>query len=83
MWRAAPHSLEKALSLSPDPARAHFFYSGVLRQEGTTRVRRNICGESSRSIRVDRVAVTHLGRVLFLQRKYADAVESVATGADD
>src|ERR1700688_1324256 len=26
--------LEKALSLSPDLARAHFFYAGVLRQEG-------------------------------------------------
>jgi len=66
--------LEKALALSPDLARTHFFYSGVLRQEG------DYAGAEQHLRRVilqyprDRVAVNNLGRVLFLQRKYSEAV---------
>src|SRR5258706_5193956 len=66
--------LEKALALSPDLARAHFFYSGVLRQEGdydgAAQHLRKVLAQYPR----DRVAVNNLGRVLFLQRKYAEAV---------
>jgi tetratricopeptide (TPR) repeat protein len=74
--------LEKALSLSPDLARAHFFYAKVLRSDG------NYDGAADHLRKViaqyprDRVALNDLGRVLFLQRKYADAVrvlESVLT----
>jgi tetratricopeptide (TPR) repeat protein len=67
--------LEKALALSPDLARAHFFYAGVLRQEG------DYDGAAQHLTKVlaqyprDRVALNNLGRVLFLQRKYADAVK--------
>ncbi len=67
--------LEKALALSPDLARAHFFYAGVLRQEGdydgAAQHLRKVLAQYSR----DRVAVNNLGRVLFLQRKYADAMK--------
>ena len=67
--------LEKALALSPNLARAHFFYAGVLRQEGdydgAAQHLRTVLEQYPR----DRVAVNNLGRVLFLQRKYAEAVK--------
>jgi Flp pilus assembly protein TadD len=74
--------LDKALSLSPGLARAHFFYAKVLRSDG------NYDGAAGHLRKViaqyprDRVALNDLGRILFLQRKYADAVkvlESVLT----
>ena len=67
--------LEKALSLSPDLARANFFYAKVLRSDG------NFDGAAERLRKVlvqnprDRVALNDLGRILFLQRKYAEAVK--------
>jgi tetratricopeptide (TPR) repeat protein len=67
--------LEKALTLSPDLARAHFFYAGVLRQDGdytgAEQHLRKVLAQYPR----DRVAVNNLGRVLFLQRKYSEAVK--------
>lgn len=66
--------LEKAISLSPNLARAHYFYSRVLRSDG------NYDGTAAELHKVldqyprDRVVLNDLGRVLFLQRKYADAV---------
>jgi Flp pilus assembly protein TadD len=67
--------LEKALSLSPNLARANFFYAKVLRSDG------NYDGAAARLRSVlaqyprDRVAMNDLGRVLFLERKYNDAVK--------
>jgi hypothetical protein len=67
--------LEKALALSPDLARTHFFYAGVLRQdgdyEGAAQHLRRVLAQYPR----DRVVVNNLGRVLFLQRKYSEAVK--------
>jgi tetratricopeptide (TPR) repeat protein len=67
--------LEKALALNPNLARANFFYAKVLRADG------NYDGAADR-LRIvlaqyprDRVALNDLGRVLFLQRKYEDAVK--------
>jgi len=66
--------LAKALSLSPDLARAHFFYAKVLRSDG------NYDGAAEHLRKVlaqyprDRVALNDLGRILFLQRKYRDAI---------
>src|SRR5579872_1691702 len=67
--------LEKALSLAPKLARANFFYAKVLRADG------NYDGAAQR-LRIvldeyprDRVALNDLGRILFLQRKYDDAVK--------
>jgi cytochrome c-type biogenesis protein CcmH/NrfG len=66
--------LEKALSLSPELARAHFFYAKVLRNngdyEGAADHLRIVLAQYPR----DRVALNDLGRILFLQRKYSDAV---------
>jgi tetratricopeptide (TPR) repeat protein len=69
--------LEKALSLSPNLARANYFYARVLRSEGNyegaaARLR-IVLGQYPR----DRVALNDLGRVLFLQRKYQDAVKTL------
>jgi tetratricopeptide (TPR) repeat protein len=67
--------LEKALALSPQLARANYFYARVLRSDG------NYDGAAQHLQTVlaqyprDRVAMNDLGRILFLQRKYADAIE--------
>src|SRR5271170_3214856 len=67
--------LEKALALSPNLARANYFYARVLRSDG------NYVGAAQRLYSVldqyprDRVALNDLGRVLFLQRKYVEAVK--------
>src|SRR5438128_447811 len=67
--------LEKALSLSPKLARAHFFYAKVLRSDG----RYDEAADHLRKVVAqyprDRVALNDLGRILFLKRKYADAVK--------
>jgi cytochrome c-type biogenesis protein CcmH/NrfG len=69
--------LEKALTISPDLARANFFYAKVLRSDG------NYNGAADRLRKVlaqyprDRVALNDLGRILFLQRKYKDAVAAL------
>jgi len=67
--------LEKALAISPNLARANFFYAKVLRADG------NYDGAAARLHMVlaqyprDRVALNDLGRILFLQRRYEDAVK--------
>jgi tetratricopeptide (TPR) repeat protein len=69
--------LEKALALSPNLARANYFYARVLRSDG------NYDGAAARLRMVlgqyprDRVALNDLGRVLFLRRNYADAVKTL------
>jgi tetratricopeptide (TPR) repeat protein len=67
--------LEKALALSPDLARAHFFYAGVLRQDGNYDGAAQHLGKVLAQYPRDRVSLNNLGRVLFLQRKYAEAVK--------
>jgi tetratricopeptide (TPR) repeat protein len=69
--------LEKALSLAPKLARANYFYARVLRSDG------NYDGASAR-LRIvldqyprDRVALNDYGRILFLQRKYEEAVKAL------
>jgi Flp pilus assembly protein TadD len=67
--------LQQALAIRPDLARAHYFYARVLRSDG------NYDGAASELHTVlkqyprDRVVLNDLGRVLFLQRKFADAVK--------
>ncbi len=67
--------LEKALTLNPKLARTNFFYAKVLRSEG------DYAGAAARLQMVldqyprDRVALNDYGRVLFLQRKYDQAVK--------
>jgi Flp pilus assembly protein TadD len=69
--------LQKAIELKPDLARAHYFYARVLRSDG------NYDGAADQLQQVltqyprDRVALNDLGRVKFLQKKYADAVQTL------
>jgi Flp pilus assembly protein TadD len=72
---AARKVLDVALSLSPDLARAHYFYARMLRNEGQydeaiTHLRQ-VLAQYPR----DRVAHDDLGHILFLQRHYADAMK--------
>jgi Flp pilus assembly protein TadD len=66
--------LEKALALSPDLARAHFFYAKVLRADGKYDEAADHLRQVVAQYPRDRVALNDLGRILFLKRQYADAV---------
>jgi Tfp pilus assembly protein PilF len=72
---AAGEALEHALSLNSHLARAHFFYAKMLRNEGrydeAARHLREVLAQYPR----DRVVHDDLGRIYFLQRRYADAVK--------
>ena len=72
---AAREVLDRALSLSPHLARAHFFYAKVLRNEGSYDLAIAHLREVLAQYPRDRVARDDLGRILFLQRHYADAVK--------
>ena len=71
--------LEKALALAPDLARANYFYSRVLKAdgdlEGSAKYLQKVIAQYPR----DRVVRNDLGRVLFLQRRYAEAVKQFET----
>jgi len=66
--------LEKALAIDPKLARTNFFYGSLLKSTG------DYDGAAAHFQMVlahyprDRVVLNNLGRVFFLQRKYADAV---------
>jgi tetratricopeptide (TPR) repeat protein len=67
--------LEKALALNPKLARTNFFYGSLLKSTGDY-------DQAAAHFEIvlaqyprDRVALNNLGRVLFLERKYADAVK--------
>jgi tetratricopeptide (TPR) repeat protein len=72
---AARQVLERALAIRPDLARANFFYAKVLRDEGhyddAIPHLRQVLAQYPR----DRVAHNELGRILFLQRRYTEAVK--------
>jgi tetratricopeptide (TPR) repeat protein len=83
----AAQVLEKALQMSPYLARAHYFYSRVLRQQGKY-------SESIAHLQLvkaqypyDRVVRNDLGRVLFLERQYAQArdefLKAIAVDPED
>jgi tetratricopeptide (TPR) repeat protein len=67
--------LEKALTLNPQLARTNFFYGSMLKSTGDY-------DQAVAHFKIvlaqyphDRVALNNLGRVIFLQRKYGDAVK--------
>jgi Flp pilus assembly protein TadD len=67
--------LEKALAINPKLARTNFFYGSLMKSAGDY-------DQAAAHLQIvlaqyphDRVALNNLGRVLFLQRKYADAVK--------
>ena len=66
--------LEKSLAIAPQLGRTNFFYARVLKEEGdydgAAAHLRTVLAQFPR----DRVVRNELGRVLFLQKRYADAV---------
>jgi Tfp pilus assembly protein PilF len=67
--------LDRALKLSPNLARAHFFYARIRKSEGAY-------DDALTHLRIvlqqyprDRVVRNEAGRVLFLQKRFADAVK--------
>src|SRR5437763_921486 len=69
--------LEKALVVSPDLARAHFFYAKVLRAAGKYDQAADHLRQVVAQYPRDRVALNDLGRILFLQRQYPAAIEQL------
>ncbi|HEV2134782.1 MAG TPA: tetratricopeptide repeat protein [Terracidiphilus sp.] len=83
----ATQVLDKALQLSPNLARAHYFLSRVLRQEGHYAASIAQLQLVVVQYPKDRVVRNDLGRVLFLQRKYAEArdqfLQAIAIDPED
>jgi len=71
----ARDALEHALKLSPDLARAHFFYARVRKADGFYDDALAHLRTVIRQYPRDRVVRNEAGRVLFLQKRYAEAVK--------
>ena len=71
---AAKPVLEKALELNPDLASAHYFYGLALKADGDYGGAYSQFARAAARYPNDRVNRNQMGRMLFLQRKYRDAV---------
>jgi tetratricopeptide (TPR) repeat protein len=67
--------LDKALELKPGLARANYFYARVLKEEGQYDEAIAKLQSVLQQYPRDRVVRNELGRIYFLQKKYADAVK--------
>jgi tetratricopeptide (TPR) repeat protein len=76
--------LNKALELKPGLARANYFYARVLKEEGKYDEAIAKLQSVLQQYPRDRVVRNELGRIYFLQKKYADAVKEfeVTLGID-
>ena len=74
---AAAEMLEKALAINPKLAKSHFFLAVTLKSQGrydeAYRHLQVVTGQYPR----DRVVLNTIGRVLFLQRRYPEAVAAL------
>ena len=66
--------LDKALALAPDLAKAHFFMAMADKRDGSYDEALAHLGRASAQFPGDRVIHNETGRILFLQRRYAEAV---------
>jgi Tfp pilus assembly protein PilF len=71
---AAEQAIERALSLNPRLARANYFYAKALRNEGKYDQAMTHLREVLTQYPDDRVVHDDLGRLLFLERRYAEAI---------
>jgi tetratricopeptide (TPR) repeat protein len=71
---AAADVLRKALEINPNLAKTHFFYALTLKAEGKYDDALSHLKTASSIYPRDRVVLNQIGRVLFLQRKYVEAV---------
>ncbi|HXL22560.1 MAG TPA: tetratricopeptide repeat protein [Candidatus Dormibacteraeota bacterium] len=67
--------LEKSLAIDPQLGRTNFFYARVLKEEGDYDGAAAHLRTVLRQFPRDRVVRNELGRILFLQKRYAEAVE--------
>jgi tetratricopeptide (TPR) repeat protein len=67
--------LEKALAIDPKLARTNFFYGSLMKEVGDYDKAAQYLSVVLAQYPRDRVALNNLGRVLFLERKYADAIK--------
>jgi tetratricopeptide (TPR) repeat protein len=74
---AAKEVLEKALAVSPNLARAHFFLATVLRNQGEYDQAAQHLQTVLDQYPKDRVVHDDLGRIYFLQRRYNDAIREL------
>jgi tetratricopeptide (TPR) repeat protein len=74
---AARPFVEKALALQPALARGHFFMAMILKAAGDYDGALNHLRQTAQPYPRDRVTTSQIGRILFLQRRYADAVQAL------
>ena len=67
--------LDRALALAPNLARAHFFYARVLKAEGAYDNALSHLQIVIKQYPKDRVVRNDAGRILFLQKKFAEAIK--------
>jgi tetratricopeptide (TPR) repeat protein len=79
---AARPFVEKALALKPDLARGHFFLAMVQKAAGDYEGAIRNLQETERQYPRDRVTTNQLGRILFLERRYGDAVAALLKTLD-
>ncbi len=73
----AQEVLFKALKLAPELAKAHFFLGTTYKTQGQYDKALVHLRKAESQYPRDRVVVNQIGRVLFLQRKYKEAVEAL------
>ena len=73
---AARPFVQKALSISPKLPRAEFFLATIQKTEGDYDGALASLADARSQFPRDRVVVDQIGRILFLQRKYAEAVNT-------
>jgi tetratricopeptide (TPR) repeat protein len=71
---AAEQAIARALSSSPHLARAHYFYAKAFRNEGNYSDAMAHLREVLAQYPYDRVVHDDLGRILFLDRRYTEAI---------
>jgi tetratricopeptide (TPR) repeat protein len=69
--------LDRALQIAPNLARANYFFARVLRAEGKYEEAADHFHIVLAQYPRDRVALNDLGRILFLERKYSDAITTL------
>jgi tetratricopeptide (TPR) repeat protein len=79
---AARPFVQKALEIQPALARGHFFLAMVKKAAGDYDGALADLNETVRQYPRDRVALNQVGRILFLERRYADAVAALERALD-
>jgi Tfp pilus assembly protein PilF len=74
---AAAEMLKKALEIDPRLAKTHFFYALTLKAEGKYDEALQHLKIAADQYPHDRVVQNQIGRVLFLQRRYQEAVDAL------